>query len=96
MNHGRDEKCTPDFRRKTYGKKPERPKRTWKDYNKKAGIKELQRENVDGIHLAPDKMEQRAPANTIMNFRILQNVRNFLATSATISFPRRNLFHEVS
>jgi len=42
------------------------------------------RENVDWIHLVRNRDQRRALVNTVMDFRVPQNARNFLTRGANI------------
>jgi len=44
---------------------------------------------MDRIHLAEDRHKSSAILNTVMNFKVSSNARNFLAGSRTSSVSRR-------
>jgi hypothetical protein len=81
---------------KPEGKRPlGRPRRRWED-NIKIGISEIELGGTDWIHLAQDRDQWRARANTVMNRRFLYHVGKFLTSCATGGFSRRSQFHGVS
>jgi hypothetical protein len=45
-------------------------------------------ESVDWIQMAQYTIQRRALVNTIMNFRVLQKLGNFLTSQATVSFSK--------
>jgi hypothetical protein len=65
--------------------------RRWED-NTETGLKDLECDGVDWIHLAQDR-DVRALLNTIMNLRFPHNVGKTRLT--TISFSRKILPHGV-
>jgi hypothetical protein len=81
--------------------KPERkrllgkPKCRWED-NIRMALREIGWEGVRFIHLAQDRDQLRAIANTLMNLRVSYKAGNFLTSWLIISFSRWTLHHGVS
>jgi hypothetical protein len=60
------------------------------------GLREIEWEGVDCIHLAQDKNQWWAVVNTVMNLWVPLQAVNFLTSRVTISFSRRIVLHSVS
>jgi len=72
--------------RKSERKRPlERPRRRWED-NIKMELQEVGKGGMDWIELAQVRDSRRALVNAVMNFRVLQNVGNFLTGREPVSF----------
>jgi hypothetical protein len=71
-----------------------RPRRRWQG-NIKMDIKETERDYVDWIHLAQDKIQWQTSVNMVMNLQVPQKAGNFLNSWATISFSRGTSPYEV-
>jgi hypothetical protein len=57
--------------------------------NIKIDLKEVGWDGVDWIDMAQDRDQWKALVNTVMNFRVLQNVRKFLNSCTIGGFSRR-------
>jgi len=85
---GRTEVYTGFWWRYLSGKRPfGRPRRRWED-NIKTDYQEVGCGDVDGIDLPLDRDRWRELVNAVMNFRLPQNVGNFLTSCKPVSFPR--------
>jgi hypothetical protein len=74
---------------KPEGKRPlGRPRRRWED-NIKMDLREIRWDGVDWIGLAQDRVQWRAIVNTVMNFRVLQNIGKLLSSCTSDRFSRR-------
>jgi hypothetical protein len=62
--------------------------------NIKIDRREIGWDRMDWIDLAQDRDQWKALVNTIMNFRIPQQARNFLSGCTIGSFSRRAQLHE--
>jgi hypothetical protein len=82
--------------RKPQGKRPlGRHRQRWEDYIK-MDLRRIGRVNMDWIHLAQDREQWRALVKIVMNLRVLQNISNFLNSSANCGFSRRTKLHVVT
>jgi hypothetical protein len=63
--------------------------------NIKMDLREIGWGGMDWIDLAQDRDQWRALVSTVMNLRVLQNVRKFLSSCTTGGFSRRAQLHEV-
>jgi hypothetical protein len=72
-----------------------RPRRRWED-NIRMDLREIGWGGINWIDLAQDRGQWRALVNTVMNLRVLYNVRNLLGGCATGGFSRRAQLHGVS
>jgi hypothetical protein len=70
-------------------------RRRWGCYMK-INLREIGWEDVDWTHLPQNRDKWRAPVNTVMNLRVLWNIRNLLTRWETVSFSRGTLFREIS
>jgi hypothetical protein len=64
-----------------------RPRRRWVD-KIKVDLIEIGWGDVDWIDLAEDRDQWRALVNTMMNFRVPENARNFLSSCIIGGFSR--------
>jgi hypothetical protein len=81
---------------KPEGKKPlGRPRVRWLD-NIKMDLRKIGWGDMDWIDLAHCRDHWRALMDTLMNFRVPQNVWKFLRSCKTGSFSRRAQLHGVS
>jgi hypothetical protein len=72
-----------------------RPRHRWVD-NNKIDPREIGCGGMDWIDLTQDRNQVRALVNMVMNFRVPQNVGNFLSSCMIGCFSRRAELHEVS
>jgi hypothetical protein len=77
---------------KPEGKRPlARPRRGWVE-----NIKMIGWSGMDWMDVTQDRDQWRALVNTVMNFRVPQNVAEFLSSCTTGCFSRRSQLHKVS
>jgi hypothetical protein len=82
--------------RKPEGKRPlRRPMHRWED-NIRMGLREIEWEGVDRMHLVQDRGQWWALVNTAKNIWVPVGARNLLTSWVTISFLRMTLLHVVS
>jgi hypothetical protein len=80
---------------KREGKRPlGRTRRRWED-NIRMDLQELECGGVDWIGLAQDRDGWRALGNAVINFRVPENVENFLTSCKPVSFSTRTLLDRV-
>jgi hypothetical protein len=78
------------------GKRPlGRPRRRCVD-DIETDLREIGWSGMDWIDLAQDRDQQMALVNTVMNLRVLQNVKKFWSSCVTGGFSRRAQLHAVS
>jgi hypothetical protein len=70
------------------------PRRRWVD-NIEMNLREIGSGGTDWLDLAQNRDRWRALVNTIMNFRVPQNVGKFMSSCTTDVFSRRARLHEV-
>jgi len=75
-----EQTCIQGFSRKTWRNRPLAVLRRRKENNIKTGIQETGCNGVEQVH--PDNHRDKRPAlvNTVMEFRVPQNARNFLSS----------------
>jgi hypothetical protein len=59
-------------------------------------ILEIRWGGMDWIDMAQDRDQWRALENTIMNFRVPQNVGKFFSSCTSVGFSRKAQLHGVS
>jgi hypothetical protein len=78
------------------GKRPlGRTRRRWVN-SIKMDLREIGLGGMDWIDLVQDKDPGRVLVNTVMNFRVPQNVGKFLSSCTTSGFSKRVQLHEIS
>jgi hypothetical protein len=85
--HGRDEKCREELLVRT--------RRRWED-DIRMDLGEIHWEHVHWMNLTQERVQWRAPVNTVMNLRVPQKAGYFLNSCVTVSFSRRAPFNGVS
>jgi len=81
---------------KPEGRRPLGRHRCRREDNIKMDFQELRCGCMDWIEMAQDRHRWRALVNVVMNFRVPQNVENFLTSWKPVRFWRRTLLYGVS
>jgi hypothetical protein len=82
--------------RKCEGKRPlGRHRHRWED-NIRVGVREIEWEGVDWIHLIQDRDQWHVFVNKVMDPWVPWKAGNFLTSWVTISFSKRTLLHAAS